>query len=168
MEKQIELGDLAKDVITGFTGVVKAISSHLHNCDRVGLQPQELKDGKPIDTTFFDTPGIEVIKKKVVPNVPTAVPMIFNLEDEVRDTITDFKGIVTGCCYWISGCTRVGVQASKLKDGNPVDGSWFPMDQLKLIKAAKKKAAPLTEGNVLHEKKPGGPMPAPGEARNPR
>jgi hypothetical protein len=159
MAEKIEQGDLAKEVITGFTGVVKGIQTCMHNCDRIGLQPQELKDGNPIDTTFFDAPGVVLVKKRVVETIIPATPMIFNYGDTVADTLTDFKGIVTSCCYWISGCTRVGVQSSKLKDGTPVGESWFPMSQLKLVKAAKKPVMP---------KPPGGPMKSPGESRNPR
>jgi hypothetical protein len=166
MAGKVELGDLAKDVITGFTGIVKAISKYQHNCERVGIQPCELKDGKPIDTIFFDGPGVEVIEKEKIVNTIYVKPMIFGFGDLVADTVTDFKGTVTAYCQWINGCTRVGVQSAKLKDGNPVDEHWLPMGQLKLIKAAKK--SPLTEGAVQHEKKPGGPMSAPAEMRSPR
>jgi len=166
-EMKVELGDLAKDTITGFIGVVKYHSKYMHNCDAFGLQPQDLKDGVPIDVKQFDAPGVVVCKKKVVDVMPAA-PMTFNFGDVVSDTLSDFKGIVTAYSAWVSGCNRVGVQASKLKDGNPVDWTWLPMSQLKLVKAAKKVTTPLTEGTVRHEKKPGGPMQAPTGTKAPR
>ena len=47
MKKRIELGDTAKDSITGFSGVVIATTFWLHGCERLTLQPQKLdKDGK--------------------------------------------------------------------------------------------------------------------------
>ena len=167
-ENKVELGDLAKDVITGFTGVVKYHTKYMHNCDAFGLQPQELKDGVVIKLDTFDAPGVVVVKKAVVA-VLASMPMAFNFGDVVADTLSDFKGTVTACAFWINGCTRVGVQSSKLKDGNPVDWSWFPMSQLKLVKAAKADlkrpiATPSTEGYV----RPGGPMPAPTGTQAPR
>ena len=60
---EIGLGDEAKDTITGLSGCVVAITDWLNGCQRVTIQPRELKDGKPIDSFTFDTEQIEVIKK---------------------------------------------------------------------------------------------------------
>lgn len=57
----IKLGDLARDTITGFTGVVVAETKWLHGCIRLTLQPKALKDGKPIDNVTFDLPQLELI-----------------------------------------------------------------------------------------------------------
>ncbi|MEO5742765.1 MAG: hypothetical protein ABIS29_19430 [Vicinamibacterales bacterium] len=50
----IELGDIAKDSISGLTGVVIADTMWLNGCRRVTLQPPEMKDGKPIEAQTFD------------------------------------------------------------------------------------------------------------------
>ncbi len=150
-ENKIELGDLAKDVITGFTGIVKYHSQYMHNCDAFGLQPQELKDSAPVKLDQFDAPNTVLVLKKAVAVIP-APRSIFAFGDVVADTLTDFKGTVVAVTYWISGCTRVGVQSAKLKDNKTVDWEWFPMGQLKLVKAAKK---PQPKQGVP----PGGPMP---------
>lgn len=57
----IKLGDLARDTITGFTGVVVCQSEWLHGCIRLSLQPKELKDGKPIEHMTFDLPQLELV-----------------------------------------------------------------------------------------------------------
>jgi hypothetical protein len=62
MSKRIELGDEAKDAITGFTGVVVCDVKFLHGCRRLGLQPRELKDGKPLDYVTFDEPQLELVR----------------------------------------------------------------------------------------------------------
>lgn len=60
---QINLGDVARDKITGFKGMVVARTKWLQNCDRLMLQPQELdKDGKVADSQSFDEPFMEFIK----------------------------------------------------------------------------------------------------------
>lgn len=61
---RINLGDVAKDTITGFTGVVVAETKWLHGCVRLTLQPKELKDGKPIEGLTFDEPQLELISTK--------------------------------------------------------------------------------------------------------
>lgn len=55
----INLGDTARDVITGFAGVVICEANWLHGCRRLTLQPRELKDGKPVDYLTFDEPQLE-------------------------------------------------------------------------------------------------------------
>lgn len=64
--EEIDLGDVAKDDVSGFRGVVIAITRWLHGCDRICIQPQELKDAKPIDGVTFDRLQMSLIKKTVV------------------------------------------------------------------------------------------------------
>lgn len=59
----IDLGDVARDKITGFTGVVVCRSKWLHGCERLVLQPRELKDGKPIESAAFDEPQLELVER---------------------------------------------------------------------------------------------------------
>lgn len=61
MTKTINLGDEARDTITGFAGVVIGDTKWLHGCRRLTLQPRELKDGKPIDPISFDEPQLELV-----------------------------------------------------------------------------------------------------------
>lgn len=60
----IGLGDIAIDTLTGFKGVVVAITKWLHGCERITIQPQTLHDGKTIDPISFDEPQIEVVSPK--------------------------------------------------------------------------------------------------------
>ncbi len=60
---EIDLGDIAKDEITGCKGTVVAITAWIHACKRVTLQPNELKDGLPIDNYTFDMPQLTLVSK---------------------------------------------------------------------------------------------------------
>lgn len=60
----IRLGDIARDEITGFTGVVVGITKWLHGCKRYTLQPQELHEGKPIEAVSFDEPQLVIVRGK--------------------------------------------------------------------------------------------------------
>jgi len=61
--KGIELGDIVKDSISGFKGVVVAITDWVNGCRRLTLQPQEMKDGKPIENHTFDIEQVDLVKK---------------------------------------------------------------------------------------------------------
>lgn len=70
MKGEIELGDLAKDSVSGFKGVVVGVTKWLSGCDRYVLQPQELQEnGAPVEIQSFDVTQLVLIKKAVVPVV---------------------------------------------------------------------------------------------------
>ncbi len=60
-----QLGDRVRDPITGFTGIVVVIASWLHGCIRVGVQPEEMHEGKPVDDRHFDNSQLIVVEKRV-------------------------------------------------------------------------------------------------------
>lgn len=60
------LGSLARDIVTGFEGVVICETQWLHGCRRLTLQPRELKDGKVVDHCTFDEPQLELVTAAVV------------------------------------------------------------------------------------------------------
>lgn len=63
---KFELGEILKDKITGFKGVVMGRTEYFTDCDHYGLCSQELKDGKPIDWEWFDdTRLVKVGGKKI-------------------------------------------------------------------------------------------------------
>lgn len=56
-----------------------------------------------------------------------------NLGDKVIDSVTGFQGIVVAETLFLNGCTRIGVQSDKLKDGLPTDAQWFDAPQLSVL-----------------------------------
>lgn len=56
-----KLGKRAKDKITGFEGILTAHCEFITGCDRYCIQPTELKDGRPIESMYFDEAQIEII-----------------------------------------------------------------------------------------------------------
>ena len=61
-KKTPELGDRVKDRVTGFTGIVVCRAQWLNGCDRLGVQPEKLIDGKPGEIQHFDAPQCDVVK----------------------------------------------------------------------------------------------------------
>jgi hypothetical protein len=60
----IKLGSMVRDTLTGFKGMATARTEWLYGCARIGIEPTELKDGKPIDAQWFDEQRVEVIEEK--------------------------------------------------------------------------------------------------------
>lgn len=50
----IKLGTIAKDIITGFEGIVTARVEYLTGCTQYGLQPKCVPDGKYPEAQYFD------------------------------------------------------------------------------------------------------------------
>lgn len=62
----VELGDRVKDPLTGFNGIVTAITVWLNGCIRVAVQPEKLdKEGKVREDRYFDQGSLTVVKKGV-------------------------------------------------------------------------------------------------------
>lgn len=57
----IKLGDKVRDTVTGFSGIVIATTDWLHGCRRCLVQPDKLKDGKIIDSVYFDEPQLDIV-----------------------------------------------------------------------------------------------------------
>lgn len=62
MNEKVELGDIARDTITGFEGVVISTTKWLNGCVRYAIQPQQLKDGKVIEPEWFDSQQVELVR----------------------------------------------------------------------------------------------------------
>jgi len=57
----IELGSKVKDVITGLEGAATVRAQYITGEDRYNINPQVLKDGKPIEGTYLDEGRLEVV-----------------------------------------------------------------------------------------------------------
>ena len=59
----VNLGDKAKDRISGFEGIVIGKAEYLYGCRQVLVAPTKLtKDGKRPDGEWFDEERLEVVK----------------------------------------------------------------------------------------------------------
>lgn len=60
-----QLGDRVKCRITGFSGIVVAVTHWLNGCRRVSVQDEKLKEGKLAEHQYFDEEQVEVVKRAV-------------------------------------------------------------------------------------------------------
>lgn len=59
----VNLGDEVKDEITGFTGIVTAVTSFIHSCRRVQITPKVSTDGVYRDAEWLDEPQLTITCK---------------------------------------------------------------------------------------------------------
>ena len=60
----IKLGSKVRDTLTGFTGIATGRTKWLYGCSRITVEPQELRDGKPIEAQWFDEQRVELIEER--------------------------------------------------------------------------------------------------------
>lgn len=68
----IELGQEVRDRITKIKGIAIGRTQWLYGCERITIQPQGSKDGKPPESFTVDEPQVEVIGKGVPAVKPIA------------------------------------------------------------------------------------------------
>jgi hypothetical protein len=57
----MKLGNVVVDKISNFKGVLSGRHEYLNGCVRWSVSPQELHEGKPIETQVFDEEQLEVV-----------------------------------------------------------------------------------------------------------
>lgn len=138
MQKEFKysMNTLAKDCISGFTGVIITRSAHLFGCAQYGLAPQELStDGTPRKTEHFDEARIEIIDTSNVLNEDNSYDDIFaiKLGTEVKDKVSNFEGKVLLITENMNNCSQYYVEPTVDKDGKTRDGNWFDEGRLEVI-----------------------------------
>ncbi len=62
--KKVRLGDRVEDKITKAIGIVWAVTSYLHGCDRIHVMPEELQGGKAPEVLVFDEPQVTILREQ--------------------------------------------------------------------------------------------------------
>jgi len=65
--KNINLGDLVKDNVTGIKGTAIARIQYMNGCVRYEVQPKMDKESKAVDAIWIDEQQIVVVKAKAKP-----------------------------------------------------------------------------------------------------
>jgi hypothetical protein len=79
-----ELGDRVSDRITGQIGVITSRAEHLFGCARYWIEPQELKDGKPIDGRWIDEDALDIKQAGVIARRAYRVHVVDKRSEPVR------------------------------------------------------------------------------------
>lgn len=134
--KKIGLGDEVEDVLTGFKGIATASVEFASGQTRYQIQPPVDKDGKIPDCYDIDEGNLRILIKGKHEPTP-AVKTSFKIGDEVEDTISGFRGNITGKQICFNGCIRFVVQPKATAKGKLPDPKGFFAPELKLVEKAK-------------------------------
>lgn len=77
----VDLGDLVRDRVTGFEGIVTGMTRWLTGCDRAVVQSRVLHEGRPQMSESFDVMQLEILEKCVI-----------QIEPQVTETATRTGG----------------------------------------------------------------------------
>lgn len=78
----------------------------------------------------------------------------------VRDSVTGFEGVATVRYEYLTGCTRIGVQPTKLERGEPVAERSFDEPLLIIVKRTST-AMKMAPARIAPANERGGPRPVP-------
>lgn len=135
---RISLGNVVKDLASGFTGMAISRNELFNGNVQFGIQPElvagapsTLPDALCIDHQLLDVVYDGMANRATVPN-----PALFNIGDEVEDEVTGHRGIATSKTIFLNGCTYFLVVSKREKK---VESQEMFLDQsrLKLVMAAK-------------------------------
>lgn len=130
------LGVLARDLISGYEGVVTARVEWYYGCLRYSLQAPGLKDGKPIEEIQIDEDQLKILNTELIPGEPReGTPFELESRARVRDVLTGYEGVITGRMQWLYSGNRYVVQSQALHDGKPVDSIVRHAKQLEVLGA---------------------------------
>lgn len=131
--KEINLGDLVKDKITGFTGIVTGINTYYASTRRIVVSSRDLENGKPIGEVPFDEVTLEILEEGFI-SFSKEIENKFHFLDEVKSKLCPtFKGKVVAMAFFITGCVKVAIQSPELKDGSPINWEWLSEEELELV-----------------------------------
>lgn len=130
----VGLGDLAREKVTGFSGVVTSMSYEMDGSIFVGLQPSTVENGKPADAFDFDIERIEVIESKhVIVNTSIETQKTVKIGAKYRDRVSGFEGICVGRVDFLGGCTRLSLRGRVDKDNKLPEPMLLAVERAELV-----------------------------------
>jgi heat shock protein HspQ len=153
MASKIKLGDIARDTITGFEGIVVAHTRYLSNIDRWSINPRKVKDGKPVESRSFDASQVSYVGESGLTPIPIEHPAeAVELGDTVRHIMNGLEGTVVTITGWFEGCSIIGVQPKGLTEaGVPFDVMHFDERLLAVVSRKVPKLEPVRTGGPREE-----------------
>lgn len=132
----VKLGQTVREKITGFMGIVIAISQEIDGSVQVGIQPRSLdSSGNPAEPYEFDIERIEVVDdggECAILN-KNGSDVGISLGARYRDEVTGLEGIAVRLVEFIGGCNRVVLRPKVDKHGQAVAGTMIPIEQVTLL-----------------------------------
>lgn len=151
---KFNLGDRVRDTLTGIEGVVVGYYFHLSGCQYIEALPDtEVGATKAPDVNYGPEERYELVAEEVVTiKVPEIGSCHVKLGDEVKDSLSGYKGHATIIQIPLHGVGRICIDPGVGKDGKMLDGFFFDEQRVEVIKP---KAPPVAEAMPEERKKRG-------------
>ena len=134
MTNEITLGCIAKDLSTGFQGVVINKTYFLNGNIQYSLQPPVKEAGGDIPSAYaIDYHTVEYVSEGISAKVPivTQFPEI-ELGNLVEDSVSGFRGVATMQTQYLNGCFAFHVVA-RMNGRGEVKEDWESANRLVVI-----------------------------------
>jgi len=131
-ETEISLGDIVKDRVSGFTGVVTMIGNHITGCTRYRVNPTDVSEANKGSLEFFYESQLEIVDDDSEfsdEGSESITDTEFELGQLVRDEISGFEGIAIVINYELWNCPSICVQSQTDAD----ESEWYDDARLKLV-----------------------------------
>lgn len=151
---EIELGDEVQDLISGFKGIVTAKASFVAGCRRLGVDSQELIDGKPVERQYFDEPNLKIVKSGKLKPKKCSKQKI-NLGDEIECKMNGHRGIAATITEYFSG-SRLITLSPQVTEKNGTPAEPISYDENMIEKVSKKK---IEEESTASQRRGGNQYP---------
>lgn len=140
-EAEINIGDLARDVVTKIEGIVVVRHDYLYGVARIGIQPEGSFDGKAHEVIHIDILQAELVKEKAVNRKGTVAKTQIPLGAKAKCKVTGYKGICVGKAEWLYACTKVCLQPQEFNPKTllPVEANWLDESGVELIEEVQQK-----------------------------
>lgn len=143
MTTMFKLGQRVRDKLTKIEGTIINYYFHLSGCQYVEIEPDA--DGtKRSEVIYLPEERFELTKDKPLVELKEAEidTCHVKLGDEVKDTLTGFKGHAMMIQIPLFGVGRVAIEPSLDKDGKRQDATFFDEQ---LVEVIEKKAPPVAK-----------------------
>jgi hypothetical protein len=120
LKTPVRLGDVVKDKITGLEGVVTGLVVYTNGTEQLGVQSEQLEQGKPVDIVWFEAPQVDIIQTQKLnsPQFHEPIP----LGSCVKDKVSGLSGTIHSMSLWLHGCIRYSFLPTGLdKEGKPYE-----------------------------------------------
>lgn len=156
-DSKFELYQSIKDVVSGFEGIIMAISEYHNGAIHYGIASRKLKDdGSVREWEWFDETRCKFIKAEDEELQITIRKPKFKMFDKLEDSVSGFRGQVLCITFFATGCIKYSIAPNILtKDGTIYE--WNSIDESLLVckEESKKEKATKSFGGPDKMKKLG-------------
>lgn len=137
MTQPIKLGNIVRDVASGFSGMATMKVEMLDGSTQYGIQPKvkagEDADMKLPDAILVDVQVLEFVEDGIAAQVPAHPQTPLILGQQVKDEITGLKGMIIDRIFHLNGCVHYTVAPKIGADGKWTRSVQFDWKRLKVV-----------------------------------